>query len=319
MIGRRSLRIAGLAVVAALTAACNEGPGLQNFSIGRSVSGPTYAVTAVFSDATGLPIGGHVELHDVTVGKVQSMTTSNFHAYVHMLIQKSVVLPTNVQASLNLTTPLGEEYVDLMPPSAPSATNLPPGGVIPLALTQHAPDVEDLLSAFSMVLNGGGLDQIHTIIGQLNVALNGHTKSSRELIGQLNGVLSQLNAHTTEIDQTLTSISTLSRELAAQHRLIERSLTELQPGIKDLHLDTAAFTKLLVHLSTLGTTASNVLNTVQVGLLSDLHGLAPTLDTLVTLRGRLGSTLAGLRRFAQLLNRAVPGDFLNLSGNIVAK
>ena len=46
------------------------GPGLQDFSVGRSVSGPSYHLTVVFDDATGLPIGGRVELHDVEIGKV---------------------------------------------------------------------------------------------------------------------------------------------------------------------------------------------------------------------------------------------------------
>jgi phospholipid/cholesterol/gamma-HCH transport system substrate-binding protein len=313
---RVAAQVAVLAVTASFTTACNHGPGLQNFSVGKSVSGPTYAVTAVFNDATGLPIGGHVELHDVTIGKVQSMTTRDFKAYVHLRIQKSVQLPANVQASLNLTTPLGEEYVDLVQPAHPSTQALPDGGTI--SGGTHAPDVEDLLSAFSMVLNGGGIGQIQTITTQLNLALHGHTKSTRALIGQLNDVLGQLSAHTTEIDNTLQSIASLSGELASQHTLIERSLKQLQPGIADLHLDTAAFTKLLVHLSSLGTTATDVLSTVQDGLLTDLHGLAPTLDTLVGLRGKLGSTLSGLRRFAILLDRAVPGDFLNLDGNILA-
>lgn len=314
---RRVEKVAALAMAGALLAACNHGPGLQSFSVGKSVSGPTYSVTAVFNDATGLPIGGHVELHDVTVGKVQSMTTHDFKAYVHLLIEKSVTLPLNVEASLNLTTPLGEEYVNLVEPASPSAQAIGDGGLITGG--QHAPDVEDLLSAFSMVLNGGGIDQIHTIIGQLDVALEGHTTSSRALIGQLNGVLGELAQHTTQIDRTLSSISTLSGELAAQHSLIERSLRQLQPGIAALHLDTAAFTKLLVHLSRLGTTATDVLDTVQGGLLADLHGLAPTLDTLVSLRGKLGSTLTGLRHFALLLDRALPGDFLDLDGNVVVK
>jgi phospholipid/cholesterol/gamma-HCH transport system substrate-binding protein len=304
------------AIASVLVAATGCGPGLQTFSIGRSVSGPTYKLTAVFDDASGLPIGGHVELHDVTIGKVQSLTTSNFHAYVHMVIQSSTRLPVGTTATLALTTPLGEEYVNLVLPKVAGGPTLPPNGTIPADATNRAPDVEDLLSAFSAVLNGGGIDQIHTIIGQLNVALQGHATAGRRLISHLNLVLSQLADHTTQIDNTLTAISSLSRQLAAQHQLIVRGLTQLQPGIAALHADTHAFTKLLTHISTVGISATEVLNSVQGTLLTDLNDLAPTLDTFVSLRNQLGSTLRGLRHFAIYLDRAIPGDYLNLVGNL---
>jgi phospholipid/cholesterol/gamma-HCH transport system substrate-binding protein len=300
-------------------AAAGCGPGLQDFSVGRGVSGPSYELTAVFNDATGLPIGGHVELHDVTVGRVSSLTTSGFHAYVHMVIEKSAQLLVGTRATLALTTPLGEEYVDLLPPAIQtSGRYLPDGGEITATETNRAPDVEDLLSAFSAVLNGGGIGQISTIVSQLNVALKGRAKTGRSLIAELNVVLSQLDAHTTEIDHTLTAVAQLSKELAAQHTLLIRGLTELRPGIADLEEDTAGFTKLLTRISLLGRTATQVLDSVQGTLLTDLNDLAPTLDTLVSLRGRLGSTLRGLRKFAILLDRAVPGDYLDLVGSVIA-
>jgi phospholipid/cholesterol/gamma-HCH transport system substrate-binding protein len=319
---RRSAAIAASLVVAAAASGC--GPGLQDFSVGRSISGPSYSLTAVFSDASGLPIGGHVELHDVTVGRVTSMTTSGFHAYVHMVISKSVRLPEGTRASLALTTPLGEEYVDLMPPSGreyadylPNGGYLQDGSTITATETNRAPDVEDLLSAFSAILNGGGIGQISTIVSQLDIALDGRAKTGRSLIAELNNVLSQLDAHTGEIDHTLTAVAQLSKELAAQHTLLVRGLTQLRPGIADLENDTAGFTKLLTRISLLGRTATQVLDSVQGTLLSDLNDLAPTLDTLVSLRGRLGSTLRGLRKFAILLDRAVPGDYLDLVGSVI--
>lgn len=318
MIGarRRSAAIAASLVMAFAAAGC--GPGLQDFSVGRGVSGPSYKLTAVFKDASGLPVGGHVELHDVTVGRVESLTTSGFHAYVHMVIEKSAQLPVGTRASLALTTPLGEEYVDLLPPESGAPDGfIQPGAEIAATATNRAPDVEDLLSAFSTVLNGGGIGQISTIVSQLNIALDGRAKTGRSLIAELNDVLSQLDAHTGAIDHTLTAVAQLSRELAAQHTLLVRGLIELRPGIEDLRNDTAGFTKLLTRISLLGRTATQVLDSVQGTLLTDLNDLAPTLDTLVSLRGRLGSTLAGLRKFALLLDRAVPGDYLDLVGSVI--
>jgi phospholipid/cholesterol/gamma-HCH transport system substrate-binding protein len=320
---RTGLRAAALVAVATVIAT-GCGPGLQSFSIGRSVAGKSYPLTVVFNDAEGLPVGGHVELHDVTVGRVQSLQTQGFRAFVHVRISSSVTLPVGTQAQLALTTPLGEEYIDLIPPSTSTAArNLAAGATIgndpSQDLTSRAPDVEDLLSAFSAILNGGGVDQIHSIVTELNKALAGNAKNGRALINNLNGVLAEFAAHTTEIDNTLSSINDLSTQLASQRGLIASSLTQLGPGISALHDDTAAFTALLTHLSTVGRTATSVLDEVQGTLVTDLKGLSPTLDTLVSLRGRLGSTLVGLRRFALLLDRATPGDFLDLNGSIVTK
>jgi phospholipid/cholesterol/gamma-HCH transport system substrate-binding protein len=316
---RQLVRGVALAAVATIVAT-GCGPGLQSFSVGRSVHGSSYPIIAVFDDAEGLPIGGHVELHDVTVGRVESMQAHGFRAYVHLSISSSVKLPAGTQAQLALTTPLGEEYVNLMPPARPtSAAVLTSGSSIAEDATSRAPDVEDLLSAFSAILNGGGIDQIHSITVELNKALSGRSKDGRALINNLNVVLAQLATHTTEIDATLSSIADLSKQLAAQRALIVRSLTELSPGIRALSADTAGFTRLLTHLSKVGRTATSVLASVQGTLVSDLKGLSPTLDTLTSLRGRLGPTLVGLRKFALLLDRAIPGDYLNLKGTLVEK
>ena len=170
--------------------------------------------------------------------------------------------------------------------------------------------------AIGAFLNGGGISQISTIVRELDAALHGRAARGKALIARLNGVLGELNAHSAAIDDTLQALADVSGRLAAQHRLLVRGLRELQPGIKDLHADTAAFTELLTRLSTLGLTATQVLDSVQGTLLTDLDDLAPTLDTLVSLRGKLGSTLQGLLDFARLLNRAIPGDYLNLVGTI---
>jgi phospholipid/cholesterol/gamma-HCH transport system substrate-binding protein len=296
------------------------GPGLQDFSVGRSVAGGSYPVTAVFHDASGLPVGGHVELHDVSIGRVQSMETHGFKAYVHLDISSSVKLPVGTRAQLALTTPLGEEYINLMPPAGrATAGDLAAGAQISEGATSRAPDVEDLLSAFSAILNGGGVDQVHTILGQLNKALNGRTQAGRSLIAGLNTVLSQLAGHTTQIDAALASINAVAKRFAAQRTLIARALVDLSPGIKALSADTAGFTRLVRHLSRLGRTATDVLDQVQTTLITDIKGLSPTLDSLVALRGRVRPLLIGLRDFAVLLDRAIPGDSLNLRGSLVVK
>ena len=151
------------------------------------------------------------------------------------------------------------------------------------------------------------------------LALDGHIFNKPAGRSQAHAQLSQLAGHTKEIDATLGSINVLAKQLAAQRPLIGRALVRLSPGIKALSADTAGFTRLVTHLSRLGRTATHVLGQVQTTLVTDIKGLSPTLDTLVELRSGLRPVLNGLRNFAVRLDRAIPGDSLNLRGSLVVK
>ena len=47
-----------------------------------------------------------------------------------------------------------------------------------ISRTGATPEVEEVLGALSLLLNGGGLEQIKTIIHELDQALSGHTGES---------------------------------------------------------------------------------------------------------------------------------------------
>src|SRR6185437_7039823 len=93
----------------------------------------------------------------------------------------------NARAAVQMTSLLGEKYVDLEQPlDQPSTQDLHSGSVIPISRTNTAPEVEQVLGALSLLLNGGGLQQIHTITTELNKALKGNEGAVRDLLTQLN-------------------------------------------------------------------------------------------------------------------------------------
>ncbi len=55
--------------------------------------------------------------------------------------------------------------------------------------------VEEVLGALSLLLNGGGISQLHTIMTQLNAALSGNEPQIRSLLAQLAHLLVNLNVH----------------------------------------------------------------------------------------------------------------------------
>src|SRR5205823_13819620 len=106
------------------------------------------------------------------------------------------------------------------------------GAVIPLARTSRATDVEEVLGALSLLLNGGGVDQIRTIATELNAALSGHEPQLRALLADLNTLVSGLDARKAEINRALDALNRLSASLSRQRGQIATALDGHAPSLQ---------------------------------------------------------------------------------------
>lgn len=314
--GPRWQRIAGVVVLLGLLLG-STGCWLdvQHLPVGGQIGGPTYSLTAVFTDATRLPADAQVQVDGVLVGRVTGVEARDYRALVHLAVKRAVRLPVGTQARLRMTTPLGEEYVALIRPAHPqTASVLGNGATIPVADTSTAPKVEDVLAALATVLNGAGLDQVHTIVTELNAALTGNEGTARDLLGRLQSVVATLDAHTGDIDRLLTNLDRLGTTLAADRDTIATALQQIAPAAQVLAGDTDAFTTLMQRLSDLGGVTAQVVAATRDDLLATLHTLQRPLAVLAGLHAQLPPTLTYLASFEQLLARAIPGDYLNVNG-----
>ena len=100
----------------------------------------------------------------------------------------------------------GELFVDVTNPGRGRGAD---GRRRPSSLeeTETAPTVEDALAQASLLINGGGLDQLQTITEELNTALGGNEDDVRLLLNQAATFLTQANATTSSIDAVLTSLN----------------------------------------------------------------------------------------------------------------
>ena len=95
-------------------------------------------------------------------------------AQVTVEVNGAVVLPANATARLRQTSLLGEKFVELMPsPTDPPQGRLAAGAVIPADRTDVGAQVEEVLGALSLLLNGGGVEKVQTIARELNAATHG--------------------------------------------------------------------------------------------------------------------------------------------------
>ncbi|MGN6721860.1 MAG: MCE family protein [Marmoricola sp.] len=297
-----------LAAVVGLSAC---GPTFTSLPLpGSGVSGNTITVKADFADALNLAQGAAVRINGVMSGRVQSVSASNFTAHVTMLVQTAANLRSNAQARLRYTTPLGELYVEVTNPS--SGSLMRNDGTLGLNQTQTAPTVEDALASASLLINGGGLNQLQTIITEANKALGGHEQNIRSLISQASSSMAQIYAAGGDIDRTLNALNSVSQSLTQRRQIIHSALNDIGPAARALRVNTTNLTSLLSSLDRFASTANKVVGGNKTQLLSIVRQSQPVLQEIVNVPGQLAPSLNAIISLAKSLNTAIPGDYLNL-------
>jgi virulence factor Mce-like protein len=269
------------------------------------VDGPSYRLNAVFADALNLPEGAHVKLDGDDVGRVQDIRAVDYTARVSMAVRRDVTLPRGTTAELRQATPLGEVFVALHPPgqpgqpASPSAPPLRDGDTIALPDTEAAASVEDLLASLSMLVNGGGLAQLQTIVHELNAATTGRADQIAHLLGQTNQTLGTLNARTADIDRVLAASQRLTDTLVRRRGTVDAAFSDLTPAIRVLADQTDRFTRALNTARKLSDTGDDLIDDTG----PDIRGLARDLGPVLDGFARIGPDLAPSLRTIVSLGR----------------
>lgn len=313
---RRTLMAAAAPLAAAVLSSC--GISLQSLPKIGGVSGPTYRVSATFANVVNLPANAQVRVGAFSVGYVSSIHLQNFQAVVDMRIKDSTKLVDGTTASIRFDTPLGEDFVLLQPPTGTAtvaANYLKDGSSIPESQTETAPSVEDTFGALGALLNGGGINQLQTIISQTNLALAGNQQQIRNLIEDLNSTVSSLASNTPSIDRALQAMAQLTKTLNAGSGSIQQGIAALGPAASVLAGETNDINGLFDNLNTLSNTADSIINASAAGTVQTFQQLKPLLDQLTSVQAQLDPALSAVTQLERYTPRAVPGDYLQLSIN----
>ncbi len=293
------------------------GLSLQSLPKIGGVSGPTYRLTATFANVVNLPANAEVRVGAFSVGYVSAIAEKDFQAVVTMKIKDRTRLPVGTSASIRFDTPLGEDFVLLQPPQGPSAgrTVLTSGAVIPEKDTTTAPSVEDAFGALGALLNGGGIDQLQTIIDQTNLALAGNQGKIRSLINYLDSTITTFTHDTPSIDAALQAIATLSKTLDQGASTITRGIGALGPAADVLANETGDLNGLLASLQKLSTAANSIIEASATGTVQSVRALQPLLTQLTGVQQQLGPALGAISSLEQNTPHVVPGNYVQLAVN----
>jgi phospholipid/cholesterol/gamma-HCH transport system substrate-binding protein len=289
---RRLRRLAALGTGVLLLAGCGF-RGAYSFSLpgGADVGDDPYTVQVEFLDVLDLVQQSGVRVADVPVGRVDTIELADdWTALVTLTVDGDVDLPANAVAKIQQSSLLGEKFVELAPPG----NEKPEGELrehphIPLERTNRNVEVEELLGALSLVLNGGGLAQLQTINRELGEALEGRESAIRSTLTELDTFIGGLDAQKSEINRALDSANALAGSLAARTDTIETALDTIGPGLEVINQQRDLLVSMLEGLGRLGEVGTRIINRSAADTVADLQSLRPILTQLAA----AGPDLAG--------------------------
>lgn len=273
-------RAAVLATSAVVLAGCSFSPYDLPLPGGADVGSDPYEVTVQFRDVLDLVPQSAVRVDDLAVGKVTSIELNGWTATATLEINDAVELPANAEATLRQSSLLGEKFVALAAPANPSSEPLEDGDEIPLERSGRNPDIEEVLGAASLLLNGGGLEKTNTIVKELNRALDGNEPEVRQLLSTSEQFIGQLDDNKGKLLDALDKVDNLARTTQQQEGAITSALDELPEALAVLNEQRDQIVGLLQALDRLGDVAVDVIRESKDDTLAVLRDLEPTLKGL---------------------------------------
>src|SRR4051794_30008569 len=290
---RRLQRAGALALGVLLLGGCGV-RGAYSLSLpgGAGTGDDPYTGEGEFLDVLDLVPQSGGRGADVPVGRGESidLNKKDWTAVVTITVNRDVELPANAVAAIQQSSLLGEKYVELAPPG-----NVKPEGRlgddarIPLARTNRNVEVEELLGALSLVLNGGGLAQLQTINRELGEALQGRESAVRSTLTELDTFIGGLDTQKSQINRALDSANTLASTLAARTGPIDTALADIGPGLDVINQQRDLLVSMLQSLARLGDVGTRIINESSADTVADLQLLHPILTQLAA----AGPDLAG--------------------------
>jgi phospholipid/cholesterol/gamma-HCH transport system substrate-binding protein len=238
-------------------------------------------VHVLFHDVLDLVPKSTVKVNDVSVGQVTDIRLDGYTADVTLELRRDTDLPDNAIAEIRQTSLLGEKFVSLSAPEDGASEGLlQTGDVIPLERTGNNPEVEEVLGALSLLLNGGGVAQLKTIASELNKALEGREDSARSVLTQIASFTQQLDDNKVQIVNAIESLNRLAVNVKAQQGTIDSALEELPSALRSLDSQRADLVKMLQALNRLGDVGVRVINASKDSTIESIRQLQPVLTEL---------------------------------------
>lgn len=313
-------RLGLVALVAALLLSGCRFDGIDSMALpgGKGTGDDAIKVTVELPDVGTLTANAQVKVDDIAVGTVTEVRVEDWHAVAELSLEPDVELPADAVAKVGVNTLLGSAYVELSAPAGKpgrSEGTLRSGDRITLDRGHAYPSTEQVLSAASLALNGGGLEQLATITTELNKVLGGNDRAVADLLPRLDSFVGALDGQKGEILAAVRDVARLSQRFARERGTITGALDEIGPALEVLARNRPDLTKALTALNRLSDVATPLVGRVKDDLLADLRDLVPVLRAVRAAGPAAISALGFAVTFPfapETVQNACRGDYCNL-------
>ena len=187
------------------------------------------------------------------------------------------------------------------------------GAEIPLSRTTRNPEVEEILGALSLMLSGGGVQQLKTITTELNKMMDGRQKDVRDVLGRIDALVGSLDTQKTDIVNAMSAINDLTATLNKERKGIGAALDSFGPALKVLNQQHSALMTMLRSLDKLGKVGGRVIRESKDNVITTLKHLAPILRRLANAGNSLpkGLMMMASYPFPKEAATLAKGDYSN--------
>ena len=264
--------------VIALTAGCSTSIEDVPLPGGADVGSDPINLSIQFEEVLDLVRQGTVKVNGLPAGRIEDihLADDGWTAEIEIAMRNDVDLPANAVASVQQTNLLGEKFVEWSAPEGEAPRGeITDGDFIPLDRTRTATNIEQVLGALSLVLNGGGLSQVQSIVTELNAMTNGREGQLKDTLNTTADLINSLNRQRDSIVTAIDGVNELSANTREQTPQIEAILDELPEGVAVLDEQRPQFVEMLRRIDALGQTGTDLLLRSREDLIADLRALRP--------------------------------------------
>ncbi|WP_144206098.1 virulence factor Mce family protein [Mycobacterium tilburgii] len=163
----------------------------------------TYEVSADFVAGGGLYKSANVTYRGVAVGRVDSIGLNPNGVTAEMRLNSGIPIPSNVIATVKSVSAVGEQYIDLVPPSNPATTKLHNGSRIERANTRIGQNVSDLLKKAEALVNSLGDTRLRELLHETFQSANGSGPELARLLKSALLLVDEANADYPQVSQLI--------------------------------------------------------------------------------------------------------------------
>jgi phospholipid/cholesterol/gamma-HCH transport system substrate-binding protein len=198
-----------------------------------------YQVTARFADSGGIFANAEVTYRGVTVGRVSQLRLSGEGDEVGIDVLLDIgnsapPIPASASAVVANRSAVGEQYVDLMPPSS-SGPFLADGSVIPRSRTSVPSAPETLLSNLDSLVTSVPRDSLRTTVDELDKAFRDTGPSLQALLDSAGALTATATEHLPQTTSLLSNgrvVLATQAEQSAQITSYSKHLRQLAAQLK---------------------------------------------------------------------------------------